>query len=103
MLVVMVLRAGATPLPRHRAQRRGRLAADADPHAARPRARRHPSAARILPTSLPQLEYALTEPGRSKAEPVLAFRQWVREHLDEFDAARERYDRSHADPAAAAE
>jgi hypothetical protein len=35
--------------------------------------------------------------GSLMAEPVLAFGQWVREHLDEFDTARERYDRRHAD------
>jgi DNA-binding HxlR family transcriptional regulator len=47
----------------------------------------------ILPTSPPQVEYSLTELGRSMSEPVLAFGEWVREHIAEFEAARLRYDR----------
>jgi DNA-binding HxlR family transcriptional regulator len=46
----------------------------------------------ILPTSPPQVEYSLTELGRSMSEPVLAFGEWVRAHLKEFDAARRRFD-----------
>jgi DNA-binding HxlR family transcriptional regulator len=46
----------------------------------------------ILPTSPPQVEYSLTELGRSMSEPVLAFGEWVRAHLAEFDAARRRFD-----------
>lgn len=46
----------------------------------------------ILPTSPPQVEYSLTELGRSMSEPVLAFGEWVRAHLEEFDAARRRFD-----------
>jgi DNA-binding HxlR family transcriptional regulator len=46
----------------------------------------------ILPTSPPQVEYSLTELGHSMSEPVLAFGQWVRGHLAEFEAARIRYD-----------
>jgi DNA-binding HxlR family transcriptional regulator len=46
----------------------------------------------IFPTSPPQVEYRLTELGRSMSEPVLAFGLWVREHLAEVDAARERFD-----------
>ena len=48
---------------------------------------------KILPTSPPQVEYSLTELGHSMSEPVLAFGQWVREHLAEFEAARARFDR----------
>src|SRR3954452_10797990 len=47
----------------------------------------------IFPTSPPQVEYRLTELGRSMSEPVLAFGRWVREHLAEVEAARERFDR----------
>lgn len=47
----------------------------------------------IFPTSPPQVEYRLTELGHSMSEPVLAFGQWVREHVDEFAAARNRFDR----------
>src|ERR1700756_2125304 len=46
----------------------------------------------ILPTSPPQVEYNLTELGHSMSEPVLAFGQWVRGHLAEFEAARVQYD-----------
>ena len=46
----------------------------------------------IFPTSPPQVEYRLTELGRSMSEPVLAFGEWVRGHLAEFEAARRRYD-----------
>jgi DNA-binding HxlR family transcriptional regulator len=46
----------------------------------------------ILPTSPPQVEYSLTELRHSMSEPVLAFGQWVRGHLAEFDPARVRYD-----------
>lgn len=46
----------------------------------------------IFPTSPPQVEYRLTELGRSMSEPVLAFGQWVREHLAEVEEARQRFD-----------
>jgi DNA-binding HxlR family transcriptional regulator len=46
----------------------------------------------ILATSPPRVEYSLTELGRSMSEPVLAFGEWVREHIAEFEAARLRYD-----------
>jgi len=46
----------------------------------------------IFPTSPPQVEYRLTELGRSMSEPVLAFGRWVQKHLAEVDAARERFD-----------
>jgi DNA-binding HxlR family transcriptional regulator len=46
----------------------------------------------IFPTSPPQVEYKLTELGRSMSEPVLAFGKWVQEHLAEVDAARDRFD-----------
>ena len=46
----------------------------------------------IRPTSPPQVEYSLTELGHSMSEPVLAFGQWVRSHLAEFEAARVQYD-----------
>ena len=46
----------------------------------------------IFPTSPPQVEYTLTELGHSMSEPVLAFGRWVREHLAEVDAARDRFD-----------
>lgn len=47
---------------------------------------------RIFPISPPQVEYRLTELGHSMSQPVLAFGEWVRVHLAEFDAARRRFD-----------
>jgi DNA-binding HxlR family transcriptional regulator len=46
----------------------------------------------IFPTSPPQVEYRLTELGRSMSEPVLAFGKWVQEHRREVDAARDQFD-----------
>src|SRR5918911_3088544 len=46
----------------------------------------------IFPTSPPQVEYRLTELGRSMSEPVLAVGRWVQEHLAEVEAARQRFD-----------
>ena len=47
----------------------------------------------IFPTSPPQVEYRLTELGRSLSEPVLAFGRWVQAHMAEVEAARQRFDR----------
>jgi DNA-binding HxlR family transcriptional regulator len=47
---------------------------------------------KIFPTSPPQVEYSLTALGHSMSEPVMAFGEWVRAHLAEFDAARRRFD-----------
>ena len=47
----------------------------------------------IFPTSPPQVEYKLTELGRSMSEPVLTFGEWIRAHLAEIDLARDRFDR----------
>src|SRR3954469_16009407 len=46
----------------------------------------------IFPTRPPQVEYRLTELGRSMSEPVLAFGRWVQEHLADVDTARHQYD-----------
>ncbi len=48
----------------------------------------------IFPTSPPQVEYSLTELGRSLSEPVLIFGRWIQEHLAEIEAARDRFDDS---------
>src|SRR3954452_23428248 len=82
----------AAPLQRHQTQYRRHLAADADPHLARPRTRRdgdpydfsdEPAAGRIP---------------ADRAWPVAvgagpAFGRWVREHLAEVEARAERFDR----------
>jgi DNA-binding HxlR family transcriptional regulator len=46
----------------------------------------------IFPTSPPQVEYRMTELGRSMSVPVLAFGRWVQEHLADVDAARQQFD-----------
>ncbi|WP_428408622.1 winged helix-turn-helix transcriptional regulator [Hyphococcus sp.] len=46
------------------------------------------------PTSPPQVEYALTDLGRSLSEPVLALGDWARANLAAIDAAQARYDRT---------
>src|SRR5947207_12476167 len=48
----------------------------------------------IFPTSPPQVEYSLTELGRSMSEPVLVLGRWVQDHLPQIDAARDRLDRA---------
>jgi DNA-binding HxlR family transcriptional regulator len=46
----------------------------------------------IMPTSPPQVEYALTGLGRSLSRPVLALGQWACEHIDQVDEAQRRFD-----------
>jgi len=46
----------------------------------------------IFPTSPPQVEYALTDLGRSLSQPVLALGMWAQKHLPQIDAARARFD-----------
>lgn len=48
---------------------------------------------KTYPTSPPQVEYALTDLGRSLSEPVLALGEWARAHLEEIDDAQTRYDK----------
>src|ERR1700738_211504 len=47
----------------------------------------------MIPASPPQVEYALTDLGRSLSQPVLALGTWVQEHLARIDAAGTRFDR----------
>jgi len=49
----------------------------------------------IMPTSPPQVEYALTGLGRSLSKPVLALGQWACEHIDQVDEAQLRFDERH--------
>jgi DNA-binding HxlR family transcriptional regulator len=46
----------------------------------------------VTPTVPPRVDYALTPLGRSMREPIEALGQWALKHLEEMDAARERYD-----------
>lgn len=50
----------------------------------------------------PRVEYRLTPLGRSMTEPVAALRAWVETRAGEVLAAREVYDSTHTDAAAAA-
>jgi DNA-binding HxlR family transcriptional regulator len=47
----------------------------------------------VYPTVPPAVEYALTTLGRSVADPLAAIRDWSERHLDDIEAARERFDR----------
>ncbi|WP_375206499.1 winged helix-turn-helix transcriptional regulator [Hyphococcus sp.] len=47
----------------------------------------------IYPTSPPQVEYALTELGRSLSRPVLALGEWAKANLHAIDEAQARFDR----------
>ena len=51
----------------------------------------------IMPTSPPQVEYALTGLGRSLSKPVLALGQWACEHIDRVDKAQRRFDERRSD------
>lgn len=39
-----------------------------------------------------RVDYALTELGRSAAEPIAALRRWAEEHVEVVEANRERFD-----------
>ena len=46
----------------------------------------------MIPTSPPQVEYALTDLGHSLSKLVLALGMWAQGHLAQIDAARSRFD-----------
>ena len=46
----------------------------------------------VYPTVPPQVEYALTDLGRSLSEPVIQLGQWAQAHLDLIHENRRRYD-----------
>jgi DNA-binding HxlR family transcriptional regulator len=46
----------------------------------------------VFPTVPPQVEYALTDLGRSLLEPLRALAAWAREHKDAVQRARSRFD-----------
>jgi DNA-binding HxlR family transcriptional regulator len=90
MLVVMLLRDGPL-VQRHQAQCAG-ISQQMLTRTLRGLERDGIITRTILPTSPPQVEYSLTVLGGSMSEPVLAFGEWVRAHLADFDAARRRFD-----------
>jgi len=49
----------------------------------------------ILPSSPPQVEYALTKLGQSLSKPVLALGKWACVHIGEIDDAQSRFDARH--------
>jgi DNA-binding HxlR family transcriptional regulator len=51
----------------------------------------------VHPTVPPQVDYQLTEVGRSLAHAVFALADWSREHKDVIGAARQRWDAEHPD------
>jgi DNA-binding HxlR family transcriptional regulator len=53
----------------------------------------------ILPSSPPQVEYALTSLGGSLSKPVLALGKWACEHIEEVNEAQGLFDerQRHAD------
>ena len=50
----------------------------------------------VHPTVPPSVEYALTELGRSLAEPVIALTEWTFAHLPQIHAHRAAYDAAEA-------
>lgn len=46
-----------------------------------------------FPTTPPQVQYELSDLGVSLSGPVLAVGKWAYDHLEQIDAARNRYDR----------
>jgi len=48
----------------------------------------------VHPTIPPKVEYRLTPLGDSLATIIAAIRTWAYEHMDDIDAARDRYDGS---------
>ena len=53
---------------------------------------------RVIPTTPPQVEYALTEMGRSLAVPTQALTSWAAMHHAPIKAARGRYDAGASQP-----
>lgn len=49
----------------------------------------------VYPTVPPQVEYALTDLGRSLAEPVTQLGQWALAHIGVIHGNRRRYDAEH--------
>ena len=47
----------------------------------------------IIPSSPPQVEYALSELGRSLSEPVLSLGRWACANIDKIDAAQQQFDK----------
>ncbi len=48
----------------------------------------------VLPTRPPQVEYSLTDLGRSATAPLGAIRDWAEQHLGDIEAARQRFQAS---------
>jgi len=46
----------------------------------------------VYATTPPQVEYALTQLGRSVADPLRQIREWSVDHMDEIESARGAYD-----------
>ena len=46
-----------------------------------------------FPTNPPQVQYELTELGKSLSVPILALGKWVHDHLAEIELSQRRFDR----------
>jgi DNA-binding HxlR family transcriptional regulator len=53
----------------------------------------------VFSTTPPQVEYELTKLGRDLLVPVGALADWARKNQARVDAARQRFDAQHAEPA----
>ena len=51
---------------------------------------------KVFPTVPPQVEYSLTERGRSLSVPVIQLATWVADHLQEIEADRAVHDQAAA-------
>lgn len=45
-----------------------------------------------FPTNPPQVQYELTDLGRSLSEPLLALGKWVHDHMREIESCRKTFD-----------
>jgi DNA-binding HxlR family transcriptional regulator len=52
----------------------------------------------VYPTVPPKVEYTATDIARELYEPLAAMAEWALRHRGTIAAAREAYDREHADP-----
>jgi DNA-binding HxlR family transcriptional regulator len=55
----------------------------------------------VYPTNPPQVEYALTELGRTLLDPVRVLAMWAQDHRAEVQRARDAFERAKASPQSA--
>ena len=52
---------------------------------------------KVYPTIPPQVEYGLTDQGRSLSAPLTQLAMWVLDHLSEIESHRAKYDEAHTE------